>query len=172
QLPTVGLDVDVGYGDAPFLPRRVARDRGEAAAVSNSLQRGSRLPAGSVDGLGGTAAGDLANERRPVAVGVQHLPRAVAADALGLFRARSRDHAGAASYGKLDEQSTRDSAGSVDDDPAAALDPESLVECLSRGERGNGKRSTGFPGRRPRPGSDGRRRSEHLARPASVTPER
>jgi hypothetical protein len=28
QLPTVWPDVDVGYGDAPFLPRRVARDRG------------------------------------------------------------------------------------------------------------------------------------------------
>src|SRR6266550_5677438 len=84
KLPTVGPDVDVGYGDAPFLPRRVARDRGEAAAVSNRLQRGVRLPAGSVDRLGRAAAGDLANERRPVAVVVEHLRRAVVADALGL----------------------------------------------------------------------------------------
>src|SRR5205823_6623529 len=163
DLPTIGSDVDVRYGDAPFLPRRVTRDRGETAAVSNRLQRGGRLPAGSVDGLRGTAAGDLPNERRPVAVVVEHLRRAVAADALGLLRARGRDHAGAASCGKLDEQATRDSAGSVDDDPAAALDPESLVECLSRGKRGNGKRSTGFPGGRRRPGRDGRRRREHLA---------
>ncbi len=37
KLPTVGPDVDIGYGDAPFLPRRVARDRGKAAAVSNRL---------------------------------------------------------------------------------------------------------------------------------------
>src|SRR5206468_8990472 len=68
QLPTIGPDVDVGYRDAPFLPRRVARDRREAAAVSNGLQHSGRLPGGSVDGPGGTAAGDLANERRPVAV--------------------------------------------------------------------------------------------------------
>src|SRR5205823_724091 len=84
QLPTVGTDVDVGYGDAPFLARRVARDRGEAAAVSNGLQRGGRLAAGGVDGPGGTAAGDLANQRRPVAVVVEHLRGAVAADAVGL----------------------------------------------------------------------------------------
>src|SRR5439155_8940566 len=85
QLPTVWSDVDVGNGDAPFLARRVARDRGETAAVGNRLQRGGRLPAGSIDGLGRTAARDLANERRPVAVVVEHLRRAVAADALGLF---------------------------------------------------------------------------------------
>ena len=36
-------------------------------------------------------------------------------------------------------------AGSVDDDPAAALDSESLVECLGSSERRNGKRSTDFP---------------------------
>src|SRR5213076_2971376 len=130
--------VDVEYGNAPFLSRGVARDRGEAAPVSNGLQRGGRLPAGSVDGLGGTVPGDLANKRRPVAVVVEHLRRPVAADAVGLFRARGRDHAGAASCGKLDEQATRDSAGSVDDHPAAAVDLKSLVECLSRGERGNG----------------------------------
>src|SRR5213595_2420973 len=107
-----------------------------------------------------------------VAVVVEYLRGAVVADALGLLRARGRDHAGAASRGELDEQATRDSAGSVDDDPAAALDPESLVECLSRGERRTGNRSTSFPGRRRRPGRDGRRRRQHLARPRSVTPER
>jgi hypothetical protein len=48
----------------PFLLRRVARVRGEAAAVSNGLQHDGRLPVGSVDGPVGTAAGDLANERR------------------------------------------------------------------------------------------------------------
>src|SRR5262249_59026281 len=117
-------------------------------AVSNGLQRGGRLPAGSVDGPRGTAAGDLANERGPVAVVVEHFRRAVAADALGLFRTRGRDHARAPSCGELDEQATRDSAGSVDDDPAATLDPEGLVKCLSRGERRNGKRSAGFQGRR------------------------
>src|SRR5262249_54541059 len=148
QLPTVRADVDVGYGDAPFLARRVARDRGEAAAVSNRLQRGCRLPAGSVDGPGGTAAGDLANERRPVAVVVEHLRRAGAAGALGLFRTPAPHHARAPSCGELDEQATRDAAGSVDDDPAAALDPERLVKCLSRGERRNWKRSTSFPRRR------------------------
>src|SRR5205814_10537413 len=100
---------------------------------------------GSVDGLGAAAADDLADERRPVAVIVEHLRRAVAADALGLLRARGRDHARAPSSGELNEQATRNSAGSVDDDPAAALDPESLVECLSRSERRNGKRSAGFP---------------------------
>src|SRR5438874_8374453 len=145
KLPTIGPDVDVGYGDAPFLPRWVARDRREAAAVSNRLQRGGRLPAGSVDGLGRATASDLADEGRPVAVIVDHLRRAVVANALGLLRARGRDHAGAPSRGELDEQATRDSAGSVDDDPAAALDPKSLVERLSRGERRNGKRSAGFP---------------------------
>src|ERR671931_2481897 len=93
----------------------------------------------------GAAAGDLANERRPVAVVVEHLRCAVVADVLGLLRARGRDHAGAPSRGELDEQATGDSAGSVDDDPAAALDPESLVECLSRSERRNGKRSARFP---------------------------
>src|SRR2546430_8502149 len=145
KLPTIGPDVDVGYGDATFLPRRVARDRGEAAAVSNRLQCGGRLPGGSVDGLGRAAAGDLANERSPVAVVVEHLRRAVVAGALGLLRARGRDYAAAPSRGELDEQATRDSAGSVDDDPAAALDPKSLVECLSRSERRNGKRCGGFP---------------------------
>ena len=44
------------------------------------------------------------------------------------------DHAGAPSRGELDEHAARDSAGSVDDDPAAALDRESLVERLSRSE--------------------------------------
>src|SRR5207253_4941529 len=76
---------------------------------------------------------------------VEHLRRAVVADALGLLRARGREHAGAPSRGELDDQATRDSAGSVHDDPAAALDPESLVERLSRSERRNGKRSAGFP---------------------------
>src|SRR5437764_13503075 len=116
--PTIGPDVDVGYGYAPFLPRRVARDRGEAAAVSNRLQCGRRLPGGSVDRLGGAAAGDLANEGRPVVVVVEQLRRAVVADALDLLLARGRDHAGAPSDGELDEQPTCDSAGSVDDDPA------------------------------------------------------
>src|SRR5207248_3943409 len=133
------------YGDAPFLLRRVARDRREAAAVGNRLQRGGRLPGGSVYGLGRAAAGDLANERRPVTVIVEHLRSTVVADALGLLGARGRDHAGAPSRGELDEQATRDSAGSVDDHPAAVLDPKSLVERLSRGERRNGKRSAGFP---------------------------
>src|SRR5204862_6317958 len=145
ELPTIGPDVDVGYGDAPFLPRRLARDRGEAAAVSNRLQGGGRLPGGSVDGLGRAAAGDLANERRPVAVVVEHLRGAVVADALDLLRARSRDHAGAPSRGELDEPATCDSAGSVDDDPGAAVDLKSPVECLSRSERRNGKRAAGFP---------------------------
>ena len=54
--PTIGPDVDVGYGDAPLLPWRIARDRGEAAAVGNRLQRGGLLPRGSVDGLGRAAA--------------------------------------------------------------------------------------------------------------------
>src|SRR5581483_10688668 len=123
QLPAVRSDVDVGNGDAPFLSRRVARDRGQPAAIGNGLQRGGRPTARSVDRLGYTAAGDLANERRPVAVVVEHLRRTVATDALDLPRARGRDHAGAASCGELDEQATRDSAGSVDDHPAAALDP-------------------------------------------------
>src|SRR5439155_22942948 len=120
KLPTIGPDVDVGYGDAPFLPRRVARDRGEAAGVSNRLQRGGRLPAGGVHGLGRAAAGDLANEHRPVAVVVEHLRSAVVADALGLLPARGRDHAGAPSRGELDAQATRDSPGSLHDAPARA----------------------------------------------------
>src|SRR5207244_147271 len=86
--------------------------------------------------------------------------------------ARGRDHSGASSRGELDEQATRDSAGSVDDDPAAALDPERLVECLSRSERRNGKRSAGFPCRLWRPDRDGRRRRKHPPRPRPVTPER
>src|SRR4029453_1004572 len=106
---------------------------------------GGRLPAGSVDGLGRAAADDLANKRRPVAVVVEHLRRAVVADALGLLPPPGRDPGAPRSRGELDEQATRDSAGSVDDDPAAALDPESLLECLSRSERRNGKRSAGFP---------------------------
>src|SRR5215468_3544504 len=111
QLRTVGPDVDVGYDDATFLLRRVARDRGEAAAVGNRRQRGGRLPGGSVDGPGRAAAGDPANERRPVLVVVEHLRGAVAAYALGLVRARGRDHAGAASRRELNEQAARDSAG-------------------------------------------------------------
>ena len=144
KLPTIGPDVDVGYGDATFLPRRVARDRGEAAAVSNRLQRGGRLPRGSVDGLGRAVADDLADERRPVAVIVEHLRRAEAS-AYFLLRARGRDHTGAPRRGELNEQATRNSTGSVDNDPAATLDPERLVECLSRSERRNWKRSRGFP---------------------------
>src|SRR4029450_10907793 len=80
KLPTIGPNVDARYAPPPFPPRRVPRNRGEAAAVSNRLQRGGRLPAGSVDGLGRAAAGDLANELRPVAVVVEHLRRAVATD--------------------------------------------------------------------------------------------
>src|SRR3954454_8140642 len=145
KLPTIGPDVDVGYGNAPFLTRRVARDRGEAAAVSNRVQRGRRLPRGSVHGLGCTAAGDLANERGPVVVVVEHLRCAVVADALGLARTRGRDHTGASSRRELDEQATRHSARSVDDDPAATLDPKNLVECLSRSERRDGKRRADLP---------------------------
>src|SRR5262249_29445422 len=145
KLPTIGPDVDVRYGDTPFLSRRVARDRGEAAAVSNRLHRGGSLPGGSVDGHGGAPAGDLAAECRPVAAAADHLRRAGAADSFGLLRASGRNPAGPPSRGELDEQSARDSAGSVDDDPAAALDPESLVERLSRSERRNGERSGGLP---------------------------
>src|SRR5215218_9098055 len=105
-----------------------ARDRGEAAAVSNGLQRGGRRPAGSVHGLGGTAPGDLANKRRPVAVVVRAPPTHRSRGRARLFSALAvaitRAPRAAA---RLDEQATRDSAGSVDDDPAAALDPESLV---------------------------------------------
>src|SRR5439155_23103765 len=117
-------------------------------------------------------ASDLANKSGPVAAVVEYLGCAGAADALGLPRARGREDAGAASYGELDEQPTRDSAGAVDDDPAVALDPECLVECLSRGERGNGKRCTDLPGRCRGPRRDGRRRREYLSRPGSVPLER
>jgi len=124
---------------------RSSGDRDEAAAVSNRLQRPSLLPGGAIDGLGRAATGELANERRPVVAVVEHLRRAVSADALDFLRARGRDNAGAASRGELDQQAACDSAGSVDDDPLAALDLKSLIECLSRRERRNGKRCGGFP---------------------------
>src|SRR5204863_5514888 len=44
KLPTIGPDVDVGYGDAPFLPRRVARDRGEAASCPRTVLTALRAP--------------------------------------------------------------------------------------------------------------------------------
>src|SRR5262249_56515098 len=115
------------------------------AGGGNRRQGGRRLRGSGIDGFGGTAPGDLANERWPVAVVVEHLRRAVAAGALGLLRTRGRDHAGAPSRGELDEQTPRDSAGSVDHNPAAAHDPESLVERLSRSERRNGEGSGGLP---------------------------
>ena len=73
QLPTIGPDVDVGHGDAAFLPRRVAGDGGEQAVVSNRLQRGSRVPSGGVNGLWRAVADDLANEHRPVTLIVEYL---------------------------------------------------------------------------------------------------
>ena len=69
QLPTVGADVDVGHDDAAFLPRRVARDRREAAAVGDSLQRGRRLPAGSVAGPWGPMATTVPAASVPSAIG-------------------------------------------------------------------------------------------------------
>ena len=59
KLPTIGPDVDVGYGDAPFLPRRVARDRGEAATTLKAVADGGRLA---------TITGDPPREERGVAV--------------------------------------------------------------------------------------------------------
>jgi hypothetical protein len=56
KLPTIGADVDVGYGDAPFLPRRVARDRGEAAAVSNRLNVVAACPGAALTALGAPPA--------------------------------------------------------------------------------------------------------------------